>query len=109
MINGFKIVIGGMFLNIVVPIAMVIAIGLPPTYEDDSDKTILAVCTYIYLILYHLVQSAVSFGLFVRIDRAGSITTWMMLTVVTIVLVFQRWIYTHEVEDYNSMSDKQKA
>ena len=109
MIDGFKIVIGGQIVNMVVVVAMVIAIGLPPTYEDDNEKTTLALCTYIYLILYHIVQSAVSWCLILGISGAGSITTWMMLTVITIVIVIQRWIYTEVVEDYSSMSDKQKA
>ena len=89
MIDGFIIIIGGMFLNMFVPVAMVISIGLPPTYEDDSDKTTEALCTYIYLILYHIMQTAASVLLFNEVG-AGSVTSWVMLSVVTIVLLLQR-------------------
>ena len=110
MIDGFKVIIGGGSLNSAMSIALLISIGFkPPTYEDDETRTELVLYTFWFLYLYHSTMLVVSMCLH-RGYVTGSITTWIMLVVITIVLLCQRCIYSHEYDDdFDLMSDKQKV
>lgn len=94
-IDGFKLIIGSFVIHIVFVLAMItmiITLG-PPKYEDE-ERSHEALGIYIFLIFYHLALGAIRFwNLFGSNKFRGNITIWMMLTVVVIILLCQRWIY----------------
>ena len=109
-IDGFKLVIGGFVMNIVLTIAMLCAVR-PPTYDDDEARTTEALWTYVYLIFYHLILATIRYwNIFGSNYWRGNITLWMMFAVITQVLLCQRWIYNYDDDtDYNQMNSRQKA
>jgi len=111
-IDGFKLVIGGFVMNIVLPLTMLIAVRVP-TYEDDEAKTKEALYFYIYLIVYHLALAAIRYwSLFMSNWWRENITVCMLVAVITQVLLCHRWVYNLDEDvdfDYNEMSEKQKA
>ena len=91
-IDGFKLVIGSFVIHCVFILTMVIALR-PPKYEDE-ERTNEALGIYIFLIFYHLALGGVRYwNLFLSNQFRANITIWMMLTVVVIILLCQRWIY----------------
>ena len=56
-IDGFKVMLGSWYLNLVVLITLIVAVR-PPDYEADEAKTKEARQLYIILIAYHFVFSA---------------------------------------------------
>ena len=92
-IDGFKLIIGGFVIHAVFLLVMVIALR-PPKYDDNEERTTEALCVYVFLIFYHLGMGLIRFWNVFQSNRfRGNMTLWLMLTVVFIILLCQRWIY----------------
>ena len=91
-VDGFKLIIGSFVFHAVFLIAMALVLR-PPEYED-KERTSEALAVYIFLICYHLGLGTIRYwNLFMSNVWRGHVTLWMMLTVVIMVLLCQRWVY----------------
>ena len=92
-VDGFKVILGGFCLNLVIFLTLVTAIR-PPEYPDE-DRTIQARNLYIMLVIYHLsftvikYLSDIIYPKFFR-DKSAII---MIFAVALLTYLCQDWLY----------------
>ena len=95
-VDGFKVAMGSWIVNLAALFAMLIAIRVPPEYEDDSLNTC-AKWTFFALILMHTIVCIVKVHALYFGDYFWDKQTMVMLLVVGMqIWLCSRWLYNEE-------------
>ncbi len=97
--DGFRVIFLGFIQNIIILLTMIICVR-PPTYEDNEQKTTMALLLYLTLIFYHLLMGCVRFAsLYVTPTLRNKMTIFMMGSIVLTSLICQNWVYLEDIDE----------